>query len=639
MTGSSRTHCNDATLIAHLDGELPFYARGWVRRHLTACWPCRLRLSELEEQILNITKLVEEDDLLGPGRIAEARTAIFSRTNEIATAARVQPKVRALSMRAGLAAAAVILIALCVKITLGTRQAGSPVPARDVMTRIAAAEAAPSQGLIHQEFHLIASELRPAPTRREMNLELWSEPSRQRFAARVEDPGGRLRYAIWQPALDRAFAYSEASPARATPISIPGSGDRWNDIVLPRGDLKVTDLEDELIGWLQHRAWRPISLASSVARFASEDGAALTAEETACCYRLIARKRVGAIAVEFVVEADKQEYRPRLLSIYYESPDRALELAFRPVPASVARAVSFTPPPSLMPVVPDARHTTVLLPEARQEPVPDLTELEVEVWYALHRAGGCLGEPLEARRTADGRIRVEGIVSTLERRDQLLAALAPLAGPRLAVDLRSANEVLAGPSPSSAIDLQTTDRDRHKLALALKRDFGGDEGAAEAFIDTSLSLGEDLAEEAQALRSLASRFSPEAGNLTSGSALLLSLMTQDHLEALTKKAAGCRRFFESGIGLMPPSQLEAASLPQPVSGQNWADTILQVSDAVRRANAGLRRALTAADPAQLGPLAIEASRELASLDRWLELVANRPLVIRSKRADPLAAAH
>jgi len=33
-------HSSDESLIAWLDGELPFYRRALVRRHLSACWKC-----------------------------------------------------------------------------------------------------------------------------------------------------------------------------------------------------------------------------------------------------------------------------------------------------------------------------------------------------------------------------------------------------------------------------------------------------------------------------------------------------------------------------------------------------------------------------------------------------------------------
>lgn len=71
-----RKHCSEETLVAYLDGELPLGSDLNVRRHLQSCWKCRLRLADMEQRILQMTKLFTDEVLLEPGRVAEARQKI-----------------------------------------------------------------------------------------------------------------------------------------------------------------------------------------------------------------------------------------------------------------------------------------------------------------------------------------------------------------------------------------------------------------------------------------------------------------------------------------------------------------------------------------------------------------------------------
>jgi hypothetical protein len=66
-------HFSDDSLIAHLDGELSARQMARVRKHLQSCWRCRLRLSDLEQQILAVTRAVQEDHFPGVSRIAAAK--------------------------------------------------------------------------------------------------------------------------------------------------------------------------------------------------------------------------------------------------------------------------------------------------------------------------------------------------------------------------------------------------------------------------------------------------------------------------------------------------------------------------------------------------------------------------------------
>ncbi|HTD85120.1 MAG TPA: hypothetical protein VK850_00960 [Candidatus Binatia bacterium] len=71
-------------------------------------------------------------------------------------------------------------------------------------------------------------------------------------------------------------------------------------------------------------------------------------------------------------------------------------------------------------------------------------ELEVEVLQLLHQAGADLGEQITVKRTAGRPVRVSGIVETVQRKAEILAALNSLAGnPAVQIDIQTVAEAVA----------------------------------------------------------------------------------------------------------------------------------------------------------------------------------------------------
>ena len=164
-------HCSDDTLICHLDGELPFYAKTPVRRHLERCWQCRLRLSEIERQALAATRAMEADAFPGPHRIAAARERFLSQADRIAAEELdVRPRTtRAPGWRGLVWAAAALLLAAVLPLWRMTRSERAP-SAVEAMTRVAQAEAQAARAPSHQRFRVVARQARPEQAVREGRL-------------------------------------------------------------------------------------------------------------------------------------------------------------------------------------------------------------------------------------------------------------------------------------------------------------------------------------------------------------------------------------------------------------------------------------------------------------------------------------
>jgi hypothetical protein len=560
-----RKHFSDECLIAHLDGELPFYRRPLVRRHLAACWPCRLRLDEIEKQVLAVTRAMEKDAFPGPDRVVDARLRFLRAAEKIdaESASRPEPNRPAWAWRLGWTVACLVLLAGSWWL-VREPAAGQPrIAASEVLKQAQSAEAGEIRGPVQQEFRVVARQLRPRQRSSESHLEVWSEPATGRFVSRLSGDGGVLRHAVWHPAPNRSYVYNPSRRATVVKWSRQQARERWADI-LSRDGLTLEDLEAGLLTWLEDRPWQPISLSSEVSLMATAGGAALKAERVRSdagrdILRLSAWRTVGAVSIGFILEVDGGDYHPRLQCIRYESPARTLELWLYPEPVRTARAVSYEPPtvtsavPQPLPLYPQPRVPQVsLLPFQADDPVL----VEMEVYYALHRVRACLGESVEVIRQPGRGFEVRGVVVDAGRKEQIAAALAPLAGPLVSIDVKSVQEALGDLGPGGVKVVPQPPlaaQPRKEVVQFLARYFAKDEKAAARFADRALSESEDLVFEAQALRQLAASFPSEAQIESPRARWLLQVMTYDHLSDLRAK-------LESAWQLVGPP-LEAAAGP------------------------------------------------------------------------------
>ncbi len=589
-----QSHSSDESLIAWLDGETPFYRRALVRSHLAVCWKCRLRLSRIEEQILDVTRAVKEDTFPGAQRTVSARLRFLEQASFPGTpAGRARP---AWGRRLGWVAACLVLIAG--GLWVSRRPAAAPVPvAGQLMRQAERAEAALMQGAVQQEFRVLARQLEPREISIESRLEVWSDPGQDKFASRLSRSGGALCHALWRPSSDRSFVYNPARHDAVVRLRREEAHIRWPDLLLREG-LTLEALEASLMTWLENRPWRPVTLSSGLALAAAGEDESLQVETARSAagdqfVRLSAWKRSGAVAVGFILEVEPRTSLPRLQRIRYESTSRTLELWIIPEPVQAPRPAVYEPPPAVRAAWPPPLPLHPEPPESRIPPAPpavvDAALAEIEIHYALHRIGACLGEAVEVVRQPGGGLEVRGVVVDAPRKQQVLAALA---GTAAVVDIKSVEEAVGSlghntlrvsrARPASA-------RPRKDTLAPLYDYFSRDEAALDRFAGNALSRGQDLIFEAQALRRLAGAFLSRGEPSSTRARRLLEVMMYDHLRDLQAKLE------DAWQSIKPP--LAAASgpgfVPAAETGYSTARTAAEEAEEIFRLSRLLNERLEA----------------------------------------------
>ena len=254
----------------------------------------------------------------------------------------------------------------------------------------------------------------------------------------------------------------------------------------------------------------------------------------------------------------------------------------KPAPASPVKLVSTGSPPrptdpvksQIQPLRQVARieHATIVaeLPVLRApEPTTaQLLEAEVDVWWLLHRAGVCRGEPIEVT-TRENRVVVHGLASSRKRQRELSAALSQMTGSQLirteiqAVEdlvtqkdsLISAPSVLQRSTPPSrdsgfpravaaalrsAYPLDTTEEVRSRLMGVSNR---------------AIRRAEDAIAEAWAIRRLSERFyAGENLALSVESRRLLEAMGKEHLSTLHAHTTELHGFLSPMLSRIAPEE-------------------------------------------------------------------------------------
>jgi hypothetical protein len=236
----------------------------------------------------------------------------------------------------------------------------------------------------------------------------------------------------------------------------------------------------------------------------------------------------------------------------------------------------------------------------------------------------CLGETIEIAHGDGGSFQVRGAVGSAERKEQVLAALAPLGGPRLFVSLKSASEMLNEIGPASVTLAQPPapagPAGRGRRIKALAAHFGGNETAAEEFAERALSAGEGLMRDAQALRLLAERFGGREVFASPRAYRALTAMSYDHLRELESKLRAAAELLRPVVG---PVEARVAAAPGP--GSRWDTELLNVFQQCAALNERLRRLLTGMDDGARPGLMREIAGAIPSLQSSLQTASSRAL--------------
>ena len=434
-------HASDHELIAYLDGELATGERNRTRGHLDSCWHCRTRLASLEREIHRLTVAMDEWQYPDSAWMRESKSRlklkILAADVEIANCRQARPVwVRRMSVFAAIAAGVVILAVSW----LFLRQRGAAgINPEDTISRAIAVEAADYRRPVTQNFRLEIEELRPVQRKIGNELEIWADPISKRFSSRLRASNGKLVHGLWRSSAEKVHIYSASLSKTIRERPMQNAAPSLANL-LSEQSLELGGIEAGFVQWLEGRTWDPISFAKGIEQWSSEDGIALRAEEIRVAgapplIRISAEKSTRQMVSVWSVSFDSKDYRPKLETIRFTTPERTVELRLTPrmirpvseeeLSASIfepeipaVERTSSVPRPAPHPLQSDAS------PAFSPPPASESMRKAVLALYVLHRAGACVGEAVHIEE--DG-----GIARIWNPTGQILR------GFRSAVDLHS----------------------------------------------------------------------------------------------------------------------------------------------------------------------------------------------------------
>ena len=559
---------DERVLLDYLAGELrPETARD-VEQHLTICTDCALRADELSEDFADVERAIEVELPLPPLRLAAARARLRERqeTYEASRAAKANlgPDGGTWA-RLALAAAAVALLA-------GAGAVIYLLPDEPVLTAeqvlARAQQSIPTYGMRPSmaRYQVQIMQLEPESVARKHQLVIWTDPGGGAYASRLEDPDGSLRHAVWRRAsTGPALAYDQAAGETLIRIDRSGQANQPTLLSAMGNGIDCDALVSGFARWLEGRRWHPLRVSRDFALLASDD-ATVRLERSGDSLLVVAYKREGALHAEVTLALSAESYEPDWLQIHFRSPqgESTFKLVQNEVRFIAASRLDTSVFEARLPSSGAIRARSAPAQQRRVEPAfagPDPRTVEARLWYALHEAGACLGEPVEVVHGPDGALAVQGIVGSSGVKEAILRALERTGiSDSESVDIRTWEEALgaavervglegrstrpraeaARPSVRSGsirtipltADLTAYFRadDPLKSADSVRKDLSG-------FAEEAVERADGLLRQGWALRRLAERYGTSTvKTISPEAAALLREMYQDHLHGIADSA-------------------------------------------------------------------------------------------------------
>jgi DNA-directed RNA polymerase specialized sigma24 family protein len=380
-------------------------------------------------------------------------------------------------------------------------------------------------------------------------IEVWQSATRGVTARRLYDERGSLVAGDWRRADGVQTLYHHGSNPRLQ-IRNPQSAIRNFDDVW---QLEPSAKEfTRLIGNTQSARLEQLS-SSYVISYTSGSGSGLIKATL-----VISRDDLRAVEqiLRIAIGGEEREYRFTEASFERHSLDTVAPSVFDAEPELLSSAKTEAPNSKPAPTnpAPDVRSATPVLATA---------ELEVEVLRLLSQAGADLGEQINVTRTSVGLLRVDGLVESERRKDEILRVLSSLkSNTAVVVQIQTVDEALKkAPQDRSATTSAPVEwsnsGDRIPVDSDLRRYFSGRGFTGEAleqqirsFATRVVNRSQQVQAHAYALRSLVNRFSvQDLQAMDPDAKRKWRSMICAHAEALSRDTAALHRELE---GLFPP---------------------------------------------------------------------------------------
>lgn len=334
---------------------------------------------------------------------------------------------------------------------------------------------------------------------------------------------------------------------------------------------------------------------------------------------------------------EAREYRFIESNFVRQPPERVAPSVFQPeaelVGTSAALKTKGAPPEATDAPLSASSRT----PDPREASAPAASdELEIEVTYLLNQIKANLGEQVELARTAGGALRVEALVETAGRKEEILRALKPiLRNPSVIVDVSTVEERLkrerqAGGASASVREVEVADA-RIPADAEMRRYYAArfadaarvDEEIRRA-TERLMNYSRQALLRASALKRLVNRFSPaEAQKLTPEARARWLNMIHEHAGAYRRETEMLRKEL-SAIFL-------AGAAPAGATGDESANSATAAEAAER-----LLRLSYAHDETVRAALTLAAERRtgatLKSAQFWRSLAASERLALAVESA-------
>jgi anti-sigma factor RsiW len=612
---SGEWHVPEDALLPFVDGELSDKEATKIRNHLEDCWSCRRRIEKIQATIsafveyYNKACVVGWDPAPGEWRTFDSKLKAMMTKNDQQSAfrgwllSRLTPFLGLRSMgRLAVGVLAGALLMLIPYVFYRTPR----VSASELIQRASEARNLQISAVAHPVTYQKLRVQAGSQPDKSLTWEIWNNEESGETNQRVEDSAG-MRFISPQ----RDGGVSQARLARESQTR-PAHATRHSQAARGSADQSLPPLLRELhqVFRANHMdCWRPLAVASyaSWTKYlgrVSEEVRETRLPSGEQAYVLIAAP-AGPFETHDISKTEltirSRDWHPLKQRLEFQEGNNVESLDLTELAFSVSSADSLTSR-----IVVDNR--PFLAPPASSTPAPteiEWLEAETQARYALHQMGACTGEPVEVRREPSGRVVVQGLVETPERKEKLEEILRHI--PLVTVNIQSARNLgPPGVAPGGAsLDGKQTEAPLYPVAGAnqqapagkspiedLLREYfthlsGPDPGHSRmggrpraideevtSLSNEAVSLSEAALMEAWALRRLAEAYPrTKTDRLSPRGRRLLEIMLTEHLAALKLHTDQSRALLEplvSSVGSQAP--------PPPRGGEDKSTRLFKTND-------------------------------------------------------------
>jgi hypothetical protein len=597
-------HLSDEQLLLALDGESSAQEAAQVKGHLEACWSCRARREQIEKAIEDVVEY--RDRLMKPyfPMPLGGRSMFATRLEQLALSVGRPPLWKRI-LRGPQALVAIpqvpvpqyvwIVILFGASIALFSFQRLWQVPKVSASQLLENAQGSEVRALHSVARPVLYQKLRIRVGSQVVMRTIYRDPIGLRQADRVdaaEGAGGQL-----------ASDVSSQSRAQSQP----------NTVQTPDAELRRT-FQNARLNWqdplspASYSAWYK-SLGEKLVEVSAVTDDLITLKTTTS-EGPISEARITVRASDFhPVEEDLRLQDTRQVEVH--------ELAWEVLPMEAINVSIFASETMQSAGI---GHPSSLAPQPAGLTDAELAEAELQARLAIHDEKADLGEQIELVRTpsrlGQRSVLVQGIISTVERKDDLVAALRGI--PHVDLRLQTVEEAQLQQNQSAADKLQlaapeiakdvpagdfraadgsddVTRLERSAVATAgrpalqqqLEELFPIAENRA-AFVNETLELLQDAMAQAWALRRLGNRYTPDmVTELRSGSQQTLELLIRDHVSTLRQDVDEVRNRVSPFLSPTPVKSVPLTSMPDAHlspegATSDWHSTILIVFSETQR---------------------------------------------------------